>query len=345
MLRVRRLGALAVSVVVAVILSAAGAAAPRQPVPLGGVPLGSTGLRLLVADMPPFVFDVDSGRASVVRGLPHLAQGSVSVVDLAGQGGAVAVECGSSNRCFYGVGGNATRASSLGTGRNIYRGATRRSVWITSSLGRSRCALREAALDGRTIRAARPFPCGTRTDPSGLLGLVVHRTKLIDPNTTRTRVTTRLGVVAVAAKHLVLVGPGHRFTLLDVATGARRLFAWPSILSGGDGAVVDPSGRLVALAFAVPAWQGGGRQVIDVWILNTATGRLTQLPGMPAFVELKRTSMNWTLDSRLVLLAENKGKAMVAVWRPGQRRLAAREVPLPKRDGGSDSFAILTPAS
>ena len=32
---------------------------------------------------------------------------------------------------------------------------------------------------------------------------------------------------------------------------------------------------------------------------------------------------------------------MVGVWRPGQRRLAVKTVPLPERDGGSDSFAIL----
>jgi hypothetical protein len=201
--------------------------------------------------------------------------------------------------------------------------------------------LRETSLDGTTLRSVRPFPCGTVTDPSGLHGIVVRRTKLIDPLTTRTRVTTRFGVVAVTAKRLVLAGPGRRLTLLDIATGARKVFAWPSILFGGDGAVVDPSGRFVALGFAVPAWQGGGRQAMDVWVLDTATGKLTQVPGMPAFVSLKRTSMNWTRDSRLVLLAENNDKAIVAVWRPGQRHLAARIVPLPKRDGGSDSFAIL----
>jgi hypothetical protein len=344
MLRVRRLGALAACVAVAVILSADGAAAPRQPVPLGGVPLGTTGLRLLVANMQPFVFDVDSGRTTVLRGLPRSSRGSLYVVDLGGAG-AIAVGCGSPNNCFYGVTANTDRVTPWGTGRNIYRGTSPRSVWITSSLGPSRCALRETSLDGQTIRSARPFPCGAVTDPSGLLGLVVHRTKLIDPVTTHTRRTTRYGVVAVAAKHLVLAGPGHRFTLLDVASGARKLFAWPSILSGSDGAVVDPSGRFVALGFAVPAWQGGGRQAMDVWILNTVTGTLTQLPGMPAFVSLKRTSMNWTLDSRLVLLAENNGRAIVAVWRPGQQRLAASMVPLRKRDGDSDSFAILSPTS
>lgn len=340
----RRLGAVALCAAVAAILSATGAAAPRHPLPLRGTPLGSTGLRVLVAGKPPFVFDVDSGRTTVVRGLPSHERGGLSVVDLAGEG-AIAIDCGSPNRCFYGVDANTARVSSLGTGRAVYRGPSPRSVWITSSLGRSRCAIRAVSLGGDTIRRARPFPCGTRTDPSGLLGVVVHRTRLVDPQTSHIKLTTRYGVVAVAANHLVLACPGHRFTLLPVGTGPRKLFTWPSILSWSDGAVVDPRGRFVALGFAVPAWQGGGRQAIDVWILDTATGRLTQLPGMPAFVSLKETSMSWTIDSRLVLLAENNGKAMVAVWRPGQRQLAARKAPLPPRDGSSDSFAILAPSS
>ena len=52
--------------------------------------------------------------------------------------------------------------------------------------------------------------------------------------------------------------------------------------------------------------------------------------------------MAWTHDGRLVLLAESGGKDMVAVWRPGQQRLALKIVHLPDRsDSGSDSFAPL----
>jgi hypothetical protein len=63
---------------------------------------------------------------------------------------------------------------------------------------------------------------------------------------------------------------------------------------------------------------------------------------MPAFVSLKRTSMAWADDGRLVLLGETNGKDVVAVWRPGQRRLGIKTLSLPDRkDSGSDSFAVL----
>ena len=62
---------------------------------------------------------------------------------------------------------------------------------------------------------------------------------------------------------------------------------------------------------------------------------------MPAFVSLKRTSMAWTDDGRLVLLAESSRREVVAVWRPGRPRLALEVVRLPERTSGSDSFAPL----
>ena len=47
-------------------------AAPADPPGLlSGAPLRATGLRLLVADDPPFVLDVDRGAVTRVTGLPH----------------------------------------------------------------------------------------------------------------------------------------------------------------------------------------------------------------------------------------------------------------------------------
>jgi hypothetical protein len=98
----------------------------------------------------------------------------------------------------------------------------------------------------------------------------------------------------------------------------------------------------VALAFANPSWTSAAGQAFDVWVLDTKTGKLTELPGMPAFVELKGTNMAWTTDGRLVLLAQSGRKGIVAVWRPGQRQLARRTTHLPGRErSGSDSFALL----
>lgn len=88
-----------------------------------------------------------------------------------------------------------------------------------------------------------------------------------------------------------------------------------------------------------PSWNLTGKQVLDGWLLDTKTGKLTQLPGMPALVELKRTSIAWTDDGRLVMLARSGGEDLVAVWRPGRRRLALKRVQLPERNSGSDSFA------
>ena len=94
----------------------------------------------------------------------------------------------------------------------------------------------------------------------------------------------------------------------------------------------------VAVGFATPI----GRQFWDVWVLNTETATLTELPDMPAFVAVKRANMTWTRDGRLVLLAESAGKDVVAVWQPGQKRLKVKTVRLPGRhNAGSDAFAIL----
>jgi hypothetical protein len=76
---------------------------------------------------------------------------------------------------------------------------------------------------------------------------------------------------------------------------------------------------------------------MDVWLLDTQTARLTQLPGMPVIVPLKATSIAWSTDGRLVLLSDD----VVAVWRPGEPQLSVRRITLPQRDGGSDSFAVL----
>jgi len=62
---------------------------------------------------------------------------------------------------------------------------------------------------------------------------------------------------------------------------------------------------------------------------------------MPAFVDLKFTSMEWTGDGRLVVLGETDGKGFVAVWRRGDAKLQVKRVRLPRRTDGSDSFAPL----
>lgn len=93
----------------------------------------------------------------------------------------------------------------------------------------------------------------------------------------------------------------------------------------------------LALAFASPA-----QQALDVWLLDTKTMGLTQLPAMPTLVPLKRTNMAWTDDGQLVLLTQKSGKLAVALWRPGEKSLTVKTLPLrDQRDSSSDSFAVL----
>ena len=159
------------------------------------------------------------------------------------------------------------------------------------------------------------------------------------------RVLLRSGSLRAIAGHLALtVGePLHPLTLTDLRTGTRRALRWPSQIGGPDQAAVDPGAKLIALSFSDPAYQGTGVQVTDVWLLDPGAGRWQHLPGMPADVALKFTSMSWTSDGRLVMLAQTptSGPAshvVIAVWRPGQKSLAVRSVHIPARDSGSDSF-------
>lgn len=331
------------TIVAAVSIESGGSAAPRKPMPLRGVPLGqATGLRLLVADNPPFVLDVDSGTATPVREIPAFEHGTLHIVGVAGRAAVVVASPTWTHSDLSGVLGREARVSSLGTGTGsgVVPVADGRAVWVKSVVNESQCTLRQIGLDGQKLRAPRAFPCATTIYPGGALGIVVNRTRVVDPVTGRTVLKTRWGVLAVAGEKLVLAGPGYRFTVLDAVTRFERTLRWPSTLTYGvDQPAVDPRGRLVALGFATP-WDGHG-QVQDVWLLDTETGELTQLPGMPAYVSLKRTSMAWTHDGRLVFLAESGERELVAVWRPGWRRLALKSVRLPDRNSGSDAFAPL----
>jgi hypothetical protein len=333
---------LAATIVVLSLAAVVGSPAADEPMPLRGVALGGdSALRLLVADNPPVVLDVDTSKVRPVPGIRALGRGTLEIVGVAGRAAVIVARSVYLRADLYAVRGPAARVSYLGTGSAVTPTGDGRAVWVKRSVDRSRCTLRRVGLDGRQLGGPRAFPCASTMYSGGSLGLVVNRTRVLDPLTGRTVLTTRSGVLAVAGKKLLLAGPGTQLALLDAETRAERRLPWPSTLPGLDHQpAVDPRGRLVAIAFATP-WNGHG-QVLDVWLLDTVSAELTQLPGMPAYVSLKRTSMAWTDDGRLVLLAESGEKDMVAVWRPGQRRLAVKTVRLPERgDSGSDSFAPL----
>jgi hypothetical protein len=331
-----------VAAAVAVLSTGAASPAPSavpDPKPLAGAPIGNaTGLQLLVADTAPFVLDVDTGRITPVAGI-RSQPGVLWVVGVGGRGGIV-VQGGSSKSTLFAVRDAGRRVARLGIGANAWPAADGRSAWIQAVADGGGCTLRRVALDGRVLRGPRRFPCATASDPEGgSLGLVVNRTRIVDPGSGRTVRRTRRGIVAVAGRTLVLAGPGERLTLLDAETGAERRLPRFESLRGPGRAAVDLSGRFAVIEYAEPAWRG--TQVFDLWLVDARTGALTRLPGMPAVISLKFTDMAWTDDGRFVLLGEDYRGGFVAVWRPGEARLAVKRVRLPQRTSGSDSFAIL----
>jgi hypothetical protein len=328
------------------------ASAAARPGQLHGVPLtGATGLVLLVSADPPYLLDVDTGRVTPVKGLSVNGPGPVLSVLAVGRDAVVWIDrrlaSGIPNDDIYLVRHGDAIATRIAVGSDAQPAAGGRSVWVKSFTDAHHCTLREINLAGRHLRGPRPVPCSAALTDPGAGALLVEGLSVIDPASGR--VLLRTSSLWAIAGHLALtVGePLHPLTLTDLRTGTRRALRWPSpiggLYTGADEAAVDPSAKLIALSFSDPAYNGDGTQVTDVWLLDPSTGRWQHLPDMPADVALKFTSMSWTSNGRLVMLAQTPvgGPAahdVIAVWRPGEKSLAVRSVHIPDRDSGSDSF-------
>jgi hypothetical protein len=332
-------------------VAASTGAASSVPGPLAGVPLrGKTHLRLLVANIPPFVLDVDTGRRTRVTGLKP-GRHSVLSVQAVGQDAIVWLDRANSRTsglraAIYVVRHGTTKATWLARASSVAPAADGLAVWLKSYLDASHCTLREIGLDGGEETSPRPIPCSTQLVDSGSGAFLVDGTSVVDPGTGETvlHVGNFWAVAGDFAVTMDSYNPGP-ITLTDLRSGERWWLRYPSRIGGqggSDEAAVHPNGRLVALSFADPAYQLSGTQVTDVWLLDLATRQLRQLPDMPAAVHLKFTSMRWTSDGRLVLLAETEKRSVVVVWRPGRTRIRVRPVPLPTRNSGSDSFVAWT---
>jgi hypothetical protein len=331
--------------------------AAARPRPLHGVPLaGNTGLELLVSADLPYLLDVDSGKVRRVTGLGVRGRGPVLSVLAVGRDAVVWVDRhplsrGIEKDDIYVVRHRATIATRIAVGSGVEPAADGRSVWVTSFRDAHHCTLRQLNLAGRPLRGSRPVPCAATLIDPGAGALVVKGRSVVEP--TSGRVLLRTGSLwAIAGHDALTVGqPLQPLTLTDLRTGERRAPRWPSQIgnhqAGADEAAVDPSGKLIALSFSDPAYHLTGTQVTDVWLLDPSSGRWQQLPDMPAKVALKSTSMSWTSDGRLVILAQTptRGPAsheVIAVWRPGEKSLAVGPVHAPARDSGSDSFIAWT---
>jgi hypothetical protein len=326
--------------------------------PLGGVPLrGPTGLRLLVSgEAAPVVLDVDQGTVRPVAGLPA-GKGRLFWIEQVGQDAVVVSERPRPANDplpvadIFLVRHGGAAATRLAVGADAAPSRDGRGVWLLSyrDKARDRCVLGQVALDGGRRRPARPMACQTHLAaelPAGLL--VDDGAALVRPDGG----VVRLGGpgAAPAGGNLVLRGAetGAPLALADVGAGASWRLGWPSRVKGpqaGMGPVrASPDGRLAVVGFGDPA-DPGPEQALDLWLLDLATRHWRQLPEMPARVALKGTDLHWTADGRLVILAElgeadpaDGASFVVALWRPGERRLAVRPVRLPEGTGGSFVF-------
>jgi hypothetical protein len=331
---------------------------PARPLP--GVPLeGASGLRLLVASGPaPVVVDVDTGAVQAVTGLPA-GDGRSVHVEAVGED-AVAVlrrDCRGGgcepDSVVYLVRHGSTVATRLADATDVEASADGQGVWLLARQDPTRCILGQVGLDGRPRRPPRPAPCDAVLIDELPGGLLVYGTAPGDRSGPYSALVTADGafrrlprvVDGVAARDLVLstVERGRLIDLIDLRSGTSHRLSWPSTLEDHVMGLIEghPDGRVASVAF-YPA-RSGPEQTLDVWLLDIAGRGWRRLPDMPLRLGPSKPQLRWTPDGRLVLLAElaNEPAAVVAVWRPGQSRVAARRVQLPDPDrGGGFRFAI-----
>jgi hypothetical protein len=330
------------AVLVLALAATARTSGPLPPI-AGPALAGPTHLHLIVSAAPPYIYDVDT---STVRAVSVTGGPLDSWVRPSADGAFVA---------RYGCCATKVVASrihldgsvqQLATGASLAPAAGSSATWVLRRAATGHCLL--LLVPGR--QPGVPAPCRPLLG-AGEAGVLMWASDA------QLLVSTRNGEVRARATRIVplhhelvleqggfdrSLDPG-RISLVDLATGTRRRLRWPSILRGLDEVVAQPHGSLVAVGFADPAYPGPA-QASDVWILDTRTGRYSHLPGMPAQVRLKFSSMAWTSDDRLVLLLESGGRTVLAVWRPGMRTLPLRPVQLPAHTGGSDTFVPLVGA-
>lgn len=323
-------------------------AVSARPKPLLGVPLrGSTGLRLLVANAPPFVVDLDTGRITRISGL-KLGGNVVLTVFAVGRDAIIWLyrdrpRSKLPRAEIYLVRRGATAATRLATAWEVAPAPDGSAVWLKRYDDARRCSLREVSFDGSERQSPKPVPCSARLVDAGTGAVLVDGTSVLDPRTRETLLEATDLWAMVGNFAITTEGQQSPLTVMDLQSGERWRSPYPSRIAGQGGtdeAAVDTRRQLVALSYSNPAYEFTGTQVTDVWLLTPATRRLRQLPDMPAVVSLKRTSIEWTSDGQLVLLAETDQRNVVALWRLGQRRIRVRPIRLPARNSGSDAFVV-----
>ncbi|RJL32058.1 hypothetical protein D5H75_16650 [Bailinhaonella thermotolerans] len=308
-----------------------------EPPPLGGDER-DLGLTLLLGSDPPRFVDVDTGRGRAVTGLPRGVRDWY--VWRAGDRFAVTRLTSETGPRTYLLDrrGRASRSPWRDFGAPSLDG---RGVWQLERPGDGsqegvaragdRCVLREVDARGRDRRPPRPARCDLRVGPDTEAGLITT-----GPD--EATLTDRSGRVLVRQPRIVAATRDHALTsdvagdapyvLWDLRTGARETVPRPATpYEPGEG-VVSPDGRWVLLEHGHPSWRGGPAQLLDLWALDLRERRWTRLPSMPVVASLKHTDHRWLPDGRLVIAGDfERVDRAVAVWRPGEPRLAVRRLP------------------
>lgn len=305
-----------------------------------GEPLrGPTGLRLLVADAPaPFVLDVYRGTIRRITGLPADGKRGVTIAPV-GRHALVLSQrlcagCPPLSNVYL-VRHDSTFATPLGSASQAVPSRNGDSVWILRRRDPRRCAIARIGLDGRRRLRARQVSCrtglvaelpaGLLIEDSGTRGRDAHNA-LLAPGGRVIRLPYQQARPLVG--NLVLIGAYRRAPLLlrDVRSGAVFRLRWPSRSGYGLGeATGAPTGRLALVEFA----KYSPEHRLDMWLLDAVSRRWRHLPGMPAKLIPKATDVKWTADGGVVVLSGD----LLAVWRPGEPRLATHRVPPPRQPG------------
>lgn len=207
------------------------------------------------------------------------------------------------------------------------------STWVQTWPHTGPCTLRLVPGSNPAVRV----PCGA-AGPDTATGLWIWNGGVamrVDPVSGRVlqrlehrgRLTPLAGGMALESSDN---GSPSGLALVNLATGARRPLRWPSSLHFGYQVFPAPNGPLVALEFGDPWYPQAHEsvnQAADVWVLDTASGAFTHVPGFPALELIKQSSIGWSPDGRLVVAARGGGRTVVGVWSPGQATLPIRTVP------------------
>jgi hypothetical protein len=296
------------------------------------------GLRLLVADAPaPFVLDVDRAAAQRVAGLPTNGRRGVVVLPLGEDALVLSFRlCGRCRRVSaYVVRHGSTDATLLAKTSQVIPSRDGKGVWMLARERAGDCMLRKVGLGGRLREPGRTVGCSTVLVgelPAGLLvssvgplGRDAHDA-LLDPDGDVVRLGDS-GAQPVVG-NLLLSGSDRHTPLVvrDARTGMSRRLRWPGRPGYSLGQVTgEPNGPLAIVEFA----RFSPVHKIDMWLLDTRTWRWQHLPDMPARLVPKVTDVEWAADGRVIILSGG----VLGVWRPGDSRIAFRDVKAPKQPG------------